>query len=305
MNWLIGRLLEGVKMGEPKARRTGSKKTGCEFELIGKYERSCGGWKLRVVNNEHNHQGAEQLGGHPYAMRLNESETRLVEQLSNQNMLPRDILAVVKDQNPDNVSNLRNIYNARRKLRVGQNTGETAIQATGAITCGSFITRIARRIGRFSADIRDSMTVTYPSTLLGRNTVMLMGIAADLPRVGLRWSLDRRTEWVPPVPAPQQQPGAQPHVQEPPADQDPADKQPPPPPPAHHVVVRQPRLHPADAAILRDLIGSVRDLSGRVDRLEEMMRWMMERMAASAGMDVPVFPGPGHHRDPQDPGGHA
>ncbi|KAD5317794.1 hypothetical protein E3N88_17740 [Mikania micrantha] len=33
-----------------------------------------------------------------------------------------------------------------------------------------------------------------------------------------------------------------------------------------------------------------------------MMRWMTERMAASAGMDIPVFPGPGHH---QDPGGHA
>ncbi|KAC9728873.1 hypothetical protein E3N88_45330 [Mikania micrantha] len=122
-------------------------------------------------------------------------------------------------------------------------------------------------------------------------------ITGRLPRVGLRWSLDRRTEWVPPVPAPQQQPGAQPHVQEPPADQDPAD-QPPPPPPPYHVVVRQPRLHPADAAILRDL-------SGRVDRLEGMMRWMMERMAASAGMDVSVFPGPGPHQDPQDPGGHA
>ncbi|KAD6795021.1 hypothetical protein E3N88_05917 [Mikania micrantha] len=33
------------------------------------------------------------------------------------------------------------------------------------------------------------------------------------------------------------------------------------------------------------------------------MRWMTERMAASAGMDIPVFPGPGHHQDPQDPGG--
>ncbi|KAL8258784.1 hypothetical protein R6Q59_026737 [Mikania micrantha] len=72
------------------------------------------------------------------------------------------------------------------------------------------------------SDIRDSMTVTYASTLLGRNTVMLIGIATEFPRVGLRWPLDRRTEWVPPVPAPQQQPGVQPHVQEPPADQDPA-----------------------------------------------------------------------------------
>ncbi|KAD7479333.1 hypothetical protein E3N88_02469 [Mikania micrantha] len=160
-------------------------------------------------------------------------------------------------------------------------------KATGAIMCGYFITRIARRIGRFSADIRDIMTVTYASTLLGRSTVMLMGIAADIPGVGLRWSLDRCTEWVSPVPAPQQQPqpGAQPHVQQP-------------PPPPHHVVVRQPRLHPADAAILCDL-------SGRVDCLEWMMQWMMERMAASAGMDVPVYPGPGHDQDPQDPGGHA
>ncbi|KAD4180104.1 hypothetical protein E3N88_28695 [Mikania micrantha] len=101
----------GVYKGEPKVRRTGSKKFGCEFELIGKYERSCGGWKLCEVNNEHNHQGAEKLGGHPYAMRLNESKTHLVEQLSNQNMLPRDVLAAIKDQNPDNVSNLRSIYN--------------------------------------------------------------------------------------------------------------------------------------------------------------------------------------------------
>ncbi|KAD0170022.1 hypothetical protein E3N88_44690 [Mikania micrantha] len=52
-------------------------------------------------------------------------------------------------------------------------------------------------------------------------------------------------------------------------------------------------------------LDNVRDLSGRVDRLEGMMRWMTERMAASAGMDIPVFPGPGHHQDPQDPGGHA
>ncbi|KAD3642301.1 hypothetical protein E3N88_31525 [Mikania micrantha] len=33
------------------------------------------------------------------------------------------------------------------------------------------------------------------------------------------------------------------------------------------------------------------------------MRWMTERMAASAGMDIPVFPGPGHHQDPADPSG--
>ncbi|KAD6118748.1 hypothetical protein E3N88_10019 [Mikania micrantha] len=90
----------GVYKGEPKLRHTSSNKTGCEFELIGKYERSCGGWKLRVVNSEHNHQGAERLGDHPYAMRLNEAETRLVEQLSNQNILPVTYLQLLRTKTP-------------------------------------------------------------------------------------------------------------------------------------------------------------------------------------------------------------
>ncbi|KAL8201739.1 hypothetical protein R6Q57_010886 [Mikania cordata] len=79
----------------------------------------------------------------------------------------------------------------------------------------------------------DRMTKTYASTLLVRNTVMLMGIAAEIPGVGLQWSPDGRTVWVPPVPAPQQQPqpGTQPHVQQPPPAQ---------PPPPHHAVVCQP-----------------------------------------------------------------
>ncbi|KAD0572590.1 hypothetical protein E3N88_44043 [Mikania micrantha] len=33
-----------------------------------------------------------------------------------------------------------------------------------------------------------------------------------------------------------------------------------------------------------------------------MMRWMMERMAASDGIDVPIYLGSGHDQDPQDPG---
>ncbi|KAL8232022.1 hypothetical protein R6Q57_001800 [Mikania cordata] len=41
---------DGVYKGESKVIRSGSKKTRCEFELIYKYERTCGGWKLRVVN---------------------------------------------------------------------------------------------------------------------------------------------------------------------------------------------------------------------------------------------------------------
>ncbi|KAJ9536229.1 hypothetical protein OSB04_un000595 [Centaurea solstitialis] len=54
--------------------------------------------------------------GHPYAMRLTENEVRLVEDLSRKNVQPRDILSTLKEQNPDNASTLRTIYNARRRF---------------------------------------------------------------------------------------------------------------------------------------------------------------------------------------------
>ncbi|KAJ9565565.1 hypothetical protein OSB04_001531 [Centaurea solstitialis] len=89
----------------------------------GKYPSLNGCWTLTVRCEKHNHEPAEDMEGHPYAMRLTENEVRLVEDLSRKNVKPRDILSTLKEQNPDNVSTLRTIYNARQKISATEHKG--------------------------------------------------------------------------------------------------------------------------------------------------------------------------------------
>ncbi|KAJ9543670.1 hypothetical protein OSB04_023377 [Centaurea solstitialis] len=110
------------------SRNTGTKKMGCPFELAGKYSSLNGCWTLTVRCEKHNHEPAENMEGHPYAMRLTENEVRLVEDLSRKNVKPRDILSTLKEQNPDNVSTLRTIYNARQKFWATEHKGRTQMQ---------------------------------------------------------------------------------------------------------------------------------------------------------------------------------
>ena len=65
-------------------RHTGKKKLGCPFELIALHSTEHNWWTLRVVSDTHNHPLAQYMEGHAYAMRLNEPESQLVEDLSAQ-----------------------------------------------------------------------------------------------------------------------------------------------------------------------------------------------------------------------------
>ncbi|KAD4584303.1 hypothetical protein E3N88_21904 [Mikania micrantha] len=85
-------------------RRTGSKKIGCLFKLIGIYDTDSYGWKLQVRNDKHNHEPAQNLEGHPFVRRMSEQEQNMVHHLIEQHMEPRNILSSLKKQNPDNVS---------------------------------------------------------------------------------------------------------------------------------------------------------------------------------------------------------
>ncbi|XP_021971840.1 PKS-NRPS hybrid synthetase CHGG_01239-like [Helianthus annuus] len=97
-------------------RRSGTRKTGCKFQLIGTYRNKLGYWDLRFEEAKHNHEPFLYPEGHPSLMRLTPSEERMVEQMTHQNIKPRDILAAIKEQNPHNVSTRNTIYNARAKL---------------------------------------------------------------------------------------------------------------------------------------------------------------------------------------------
>ncbi|XP_050891220.1 uncharacterized protein LOC127096711 isoform X2 [Lathyrus oleraceus] len=95
---------------------TKSKKCECPFRLRG-YFLSSGVWKVNVVCGKHNHEMTENLQGHPIASRLNVEEKKLVYEMINNMVLPKDILMTLKKRRPDNVTTIKHIYNACRRYK--------------------------------------------------------------------------------------------------------------------------------------------------------------------------------------------
>ncbi|KAD0728472.1 hypothetical protein E3N88_43795 [Mikania micrantha] len=81
-----------------------ARKIGCPFKLVGVYNEKRLVWQLEVRNDEHNHEAAQHLEGHPFVRRLSQDKQKMVGQLTEQHMDPRNILSTIKKQNPDNVS---------------------------------------------------------------------------------------------------------------------------------------------------------------------------------------------------------
>ncbi|KAD7116710.1 hypothetical protein E3N88_03978 [Mikania micrantha] len=64
---------------------------------------------------------------------------------------------------------------------------------------------------------------------------------------------------------------------------------------SQHRVVQQPRSAYADI---------LREHAAQLDRIEDMMCWLVEQQAMASGIPVPVFIRPRHNPDPQDPPDH-
>ncbi|KAD2804929.1 hypothetical protein E3N88_38306 [Mikania micrantha] len=109
-------------------RRSGSKKIGFPFQLIGLYNEVRESWKLQVINDNHNHEPAQNLEGHPYVRRFTQEEEDLVENLTERHMDPRNILSSIKKHNPANVSVPRDVYNLQQKLKNKKKFGDTPMQ---------------------------------------------------------------------------------------------------------------------------------------------------------------------------------
>lgn len=117
----------GICKSKRSIRNSGSKKTNCPFKLIGKYWKTDDVWTLTVMCEKHNHEPSPYMKDHPYAMRLSANETRLMFDLSRKNVKPQEILSTLKEQNKNNVSSIKTIYNARQKFRKTQHAGRTQI----------------------------------------------------------------------------------------------------------------------------------------------------------------------------------
>lgn len=110
----------------------GSKKTNCPFDLVGKYVEMYDCWKLEVICEEHNHEPT-RIEDHPFAMRLSADETCLVLDLSRKNVKPQYILSILKEKFPNNLSNMRTIYNILHKFRKNKHPGRTQTQLVMSI----------------------------------------------------------------------------------------------------------------------------------------------------------------------------
>ncbi|KAD4887977.1 hypothetical protein E3N88_20050 [Mikania micrantha] len=98
-------------------RRSGRKKIGFPFQLKGLYNEVRESWKLQVINDNHNHEPAQNLEGHPYVRRFTQEEEDLVENLTKRHMDPCNILSSIKKHNPANVSVPRDAYNLQQKIK--------------------------------------------------------------------------------------------------------------------------------------------------------------------------------------------
>ncbi|KAJ0496301.1 putative transcription factor FAR family [Helianthus annuus] len=110
------------------SKETGTRKINCPFEMVGKYSKENGYWTLKVKHGEHNHPPGEYMEGHPIFKRLTPNEHQLVTELTGKHMLLKDILGIMKECDENNVSMIKNIYNARDKIRVNEHKGKSLME---------------------------------------------------------------------------------------------------------------------------------------------------------------------------------
>ncbi|XP_076939181.1 uncharacterized protein LOC143607715 [Bidens hawaiensis] len=86
-----------------------------------------------MICDEHNHPPVQHMEGHPYAKRLTDDEFSLVAELTRMNVAPRDILSILKERNLSNASTISTIYNARTKIRMSEQAGNSPMQVLMSI----------------------------------------------------------------------------------------------------------------------------------------------------------------------------
>ena len=119
----------GVFKGqETSSRNTGTRKIDCPFELHACYYKSNDVWMLKVKNDQHNHEPAMFLEGHPFARRLTPKEVEMVAEMRRNNVPPWKILEVLKSHNENNVSTIKTIYNESNKIRIDERAGRSQMQ---------------------------------------------------------------------------------------------------------------------------------------------------------------------------------
>ncbi|XP_052726162.1 PKS-NRPS hybrid synthetase cheA-like [Vigna angularis] len=105
-----------------------TRKCECPFRLKGKPCSDGDGLVLKVMCGHHNHELAETLVGHPYAGRLNMSEQSLLVDMTKSKVTPANILLTLKQNNDQNITMIKQIYNARQTYKRSLRGSRTELQ---------------------------------------------------------------------------------------------------------------------------------------------------------------------------------
>ncbi|KAK2439915.1 protein FAR1-RELATED SEQUENCE [Trifolium repens] len=111
-----------------KTEKTGTRKCQCPFRLRGYLHVTDNKWYMTVVNGTHNHELDKGLEGHLIVGRLKRNEKETMDELTRNLVAPKNILATLKERDPENKTNQRQIYNARYRLKVSTRASMTEMQ---------------------------------------------------------------------------------------------------------------------------------------------------------------------------------
>ncbi|XP_057443930.1 protein FAR1-RELATED SEQUENCE 5-like [Lotus japonicus] len=96
---------------------TGTRKSKCPFKQKGRPKKDAKGWWLKVMCGIHNHEAAKTLVGHAYVGQLTIDEKSLVENMAKNAVAPRNMLLSLKDQNPDNLTTINQVFSFCQSIR--------------------------------------------------------------------------------------------------------------------------------------------------------------------------------------------
>ncbi|XP_021730689.1 uncharacterized protein LOC110697613 [Chenopodium quinoa] len=110
---------------------TKTKANGCPFYIKIYYEFITNSWIIRAKNDEigtHNHPMIAYPEGHHKISGLSPDAKQVVCDMTKYKVAPRNIMATIAEQFPDDHPNIRHIYNCRNDLRSEMSDGRGVVQ---------------------------------------------------------------------------------------------------------------------------------------------------------------------------------
>lgn len=93
-------------------------KVKCPFRL--RYVSSDRGWKVVVRCGLHNHKLSKDLDDHDILGRLKDHERLFMNEMTKYNMVPRYIVASLKDKDPENLTSVTQVYKVRTRYNTSK-----------------------------------------------------------------------------------------------------------------------------------------------------------------------------------------